>query len=120
MSQSEQSPLEDLLRKALAPGAANYPPPPLSSMKARKYVSGSSERPESDDLFSLVASFLNMRIKLYHAVVAFLIIWAAILLYGGEETTRASEPATIPYAANVGAAYNSTVPACIKTYAIKK
>src|SRR5690348_536682 len=114
MSQSEQSPLEDLLRKALAPGAANYPPPPLSAMKARKFVSGTSDPAESDDLFSLVASFLNMRIKLYHAVAAFLIIWAAILLYGGDETTRASEPAPPPYASNVSAAYNSTVPACIK------
>ena len=110
--------LHELIRKTYAPGEAGFKAPDLSEIKARRFV---KTAPAEEDLFSIVASFLNMRVKLYHAVIAFLVIWFAVLLFGDEEKVQLNNNYRIPPVSNIAAAHNnSTAPACIQTYVLKK
>jgi hypothetical protein len=45
---------------------------------------------EMDDFFSLVAGFLNLKIKLYHAVIASIVI-GAVILYATREHKSSRE-----------------------------
>jgi hypothetical protein len=112
-----ETPFENLLRRALAPEDAGHEPPPAALMRARRLVK--PHLADGADPITLIASFLNMRVKLYHAVIAFLVIWLAFLFFGSEEQTRSIGRGDLPVVTNIAAVSNATAPACIKTYVRK-
>jgi hypothetical protein len=109
--------LDDLIRKTYAPEVAGYKAPGLQDIKARRRVLSSHN--EASDLFNLLAVFLNMKVKLVHAVIAFLIIWFALLLTSGDEEVQVNDAISQPYVSNM-AVTHGTVPSCIQTYVLKK
>ncbi len=114
----QQPSLHNLLRQACEPESAGYQAPPLTKIKARGRVHPMHSG--TGDLIGALARFLNLRVKLYHAVIVFVVVWLAIFLYSSEEETPVTRDVREYPASNLAAAQNHTAPACIKTYLIKK
>ncbi|MBL7919588.1 MAG: hypothetical protein JNJ40_04690 [Bacteroidia bacterium] len=78
------------------------------------------QKGEIEDFFSLVAAFLNLKIKLYHAVVATVIIGACMMYFNKEEKTNTAEVRSNDLVSNLAAAKNSTVLSSISTFGLNK
>lgn len=75
---------------------------------------------EREDLFWVIARFLNLKIKLYHAVLVFVIIGSSILYF---TNTRKENKARGEYQleeSNMVSINSATVLSCIKTFIYKK
>lgn len=90
--------------------------------EARKKIIARKKNPASEieDFFSLLAAFLNFKIKLYHAVIA-TVVTGGIILYasredhGNKEESRSSE-----YVSNIASVRSSTVLSSIYTFGLNK
>ena len=109
---------DEFLRRICDPLTAGYKAPDVSRIKARHLVK--PLKSQQSDIFSMIAAFLNFKIKLLHALIAFAVIWGGVLLYSDEKTPQTESLSVSTYATNVAAVYEATVPACIKTYVLKK
>lgn len=78
------------------------------------------QKGEIEDFFSLVAAFLNLKIKLYHAVVATVIIGACMMYFNKGEKTNTTEVRSNDLVSNLAAAKNSTVLSSISTFGLSK
>lgn len=89
--------------------------------EARKKIqSRKKENVEREDLFWVIARFLNLKIKLYHAVLVFVIIGGSILYF---TDTRKENKTMGEYQleeSNMVSINSSTVLSCIKTFIYKK
>lgn len=75
---------------------------------------------QREDIFSLLASFLNMKIKLYHAVIICLVVGAFIFYFSKEDKDVRQEAGSVRYESNIAAVRNSTVLSCIHTFGVRK
>lgn len=75
---------------------------------------------QREDIFSLLASFLNMKIKLYHAVIICLVVGAFIFYFSKEDKDVRHEAGSVHYESNIAAVRNSTVLSCIHTFGLRK
>jgi hypothetical protein len=91
----------------------------LIAVARRKVVSRKIVTNEADDYLALFASFLNLKIKLYHAVIASLIIGLSIFYFTKNEKTNTTESPTTQYVSNIASVGSSTVLSSIKTFAVK-
>jgi hypothetical protein len=95
--------------------------PSQLSNEARRIVADRKKSADVDDLFSLIASFLNLKIKLYHAVLATILIGAGILLLNRQGgNAKKDEPRPSQYVSNIAAVKNSTVLSSCKTFVLHK
>jgi hypothetical protein len=114
-----KSDINELLRKAYDPALAGYKAPPVTNMRARRYVSRSTV--QRSDLLSRIAFFLNNKVRFTDAVIGFAVIWLAVLLFGSREKIQPVKNKTnLPYVSNFAASQNSAAPACLQTYELKK
>ncbi len=74
---------------------------------------------ERNDYLSILASFLNIKIKLYHAVFASLVIGLLIFYFTKNEKIQNTESPNSQYVSNIAAVRSSTVLSSIRTFAIK-
>lgn len=90
--------------------------------KARQKVQNrKQELGEFGDFFALIAGFLNMKIKLYHAVIASIVIGFGILYFNKESSAvKKEETQSVQYVSNIAAVRNSTVLSCINTFVTNK
>jgi hypothetical protein len=89
--------------------------------EARKKVqSRKKTKAEREDLFWLVARFLNVKIKLYHAVLACVIIGGSTLYFTNERKENKSKGEYQLEESNMVSINSSTVLSCIKTFIYKK
>ena len=112
--------LENLLRDQLSSDVAGINPPNLSTMKkARELVRRRSYKVvEREDIFTLLAYFLNLRIKLYHAVIASIVIYAAVLFFRKEKPAINTEISSKEKVSNLASVRNSTVLSSIQTFVL--
>lgn len=95
-------------------------PAPFLIQDARKKI-GTRKKPsvEPHDFFSLIAAFLNLKVKLYQAVVASLIIGGIILTFNREDSgginTRPDDSVS-----NIASVRSSTVLSSIYTFGLNK
>jgi len=94
--------------------------PPSTSMKARARLAKATEFPASDDIFAMIASFLNLRIKLYHAVIASLVIWAGILFFSEEDQPAQNSSVHIDRLHHLAATNNPTILSSCQTFVLRK
>lgn len=89
--------------------------------EARKKVQSRKKTTvEREDLFWLVARFLNVKIKLYHAVLACVLIGGSILYFTNEKKENKSKGEYQLEESNMVSINSSTVLSCIKTFIYKK
>lgn len=80
-----------------------------------------NELGEFGDFFALIAGFLNMKIKLYHAVIVSIIIGFSILYFHKETNpVKKEETQSAQYVSNIAAVRNTTVLSCINTFVTNK
>jgi len=112
-----QNSLDDLIRKAYDPMAAEIRAPKPVLLNARKIVE--TRRAGRSDLFTMLANFLNLKVKLAHAVIAFIVIWSTLLLFEKKEVTPSEDRTTHPHVA-IAAVRNSTILSSCQTFVLKK
>lgn len=95
-------------------------PAPSLIQEARKKI-GTRKKPsvEPNDFFSLIAAFLNLKVKLYQAVLASLIIGGIILIFNREDSGGIN---THPgdSVSNIASVRSSTVLSSIYTFGLNK
>ena len=113
--------LEMILRESMSLDELHLnDPAPLLLAEARKKIGARKKRPaEANDFFSLVAAFLNLKVKLYQAVLASLIIGGIILIMNHEDSgvinTQPNEGIS-----NIASVRSSTVLSSIYTFGLNK
>ena len=75
---------------------------------------------EKEDMFWLIARFLNLKIKLYHAVLACVLIGSSILYFTNSKKTTHVNGEYQLEESNMVSINSSTVLSCIKTFIYKK
>ncbi|MES2680748.1 MAG: hypothetical protein V4635_12725 [Bacteroidota bacterium] len=101
----------------------NVKDPDLSLVaEARKKIAARKKKPanEIEDFFSLMAAFLNFKIKLYHAVIAAVITGGLILYTTREDHDNKDESRTSEYVSNIASVRSSTVLSSIYTFGLNK
>lgn len=113
--------LDDFLKDKLSLATSNIEAPDISFLiAARKAVAKrKSFNHETDDVFSIVAAFLNMKIKLYHAVIASVCLALVIFFFTKTEKSNNIESNSSQYVSNIASVRSSTVLSSIRTFAVK-
>lgn len=97
------------------------PPHDLVAAARKRVQSRKKEYGEFSDFFAIIAGFLNMKIKLYHAVIACMALGIFILLFNGKgNNTNKPEARSGNYVSNIAAVQNSTVLSSINTFVTYK
>ena len=114
--------LDEFLSQKMALEELNLPEPSLSLIaEARKKITARKKSTsEIEDTISLLAAFLNFKIKLYHAVIASIIVGGIILCFTKEDTTNKKEIPTSEYVSNIASVKSSTVLSSIYTFGLNK
>lgn len=115
--------LNEFIRDYMSLDELNLKDPDLSLVSAaRKKIMTRKKQPvnEMDDFFSLVAGFLNLKIKLYHAVIASIVIGAVILFATREDKNNNEETRSGEYTSNIASVRSSTVLSSIYTFGLNK
>jgi hypothetical protein len=115
----ENTPYEKMISESMSAGSPDMPSPSdrwLSSARERVKQRKIAGRRSSDDLYSLIASFLNLRIRLYHAIVLLIITLIVLMFVNREPGKEGDEMLMTRYPAQLTAARNSTVLSSINTF----
>jgi len=108
-----------LLKEALDPKYLNLEAPEISRMSEARNIVLLREQTNKQDIFALLASFLNLKIKLYHAVIASIVIWICVMVFQKEDSTHHEVSAEVPQT-NLAAINNSTLLPSIQTCITRK
>ncbi len=93
--------------------------PHTADIKARQLLI-SSPKIEREDLISFIASFLNLRVKLYHVVIGFVAIWLCYLYFEQKPPTLKQEASGRTTESALAATANNTILPSIQTFCQKK
>jgi hypothetical protein len=94
--------------------------PPSASIRARAFIAEKRALPAGDDIFALLAAFLNVRIRLYHAVIASLILWAGFLYFSDDDQPDQNSSIYREPSHNIAAVNNSTLLSSCQTFVLRK
>ena len=113
--------MDSLFKQKLSIVNSDIDAPEIGLVKdARKLISKRKKiEPDADDVFSLIATFLNMKIKLYHAVIASICMALVIFYFTRTEKTNNTESNSSQYVSNIASVRSSTVLSSIRTFAVK-
>ncbi|MBL7910390.1 MAG: hypothetical protein JNJ41_05015 [Bacteroidia bacterium] len=113
--------LDNFLSDKMSVEDLNLKVPQLSA-ESRKKIFGrkKASRGEIEDFFSLVAAFLNFKIKLYHAVIATVVIGGVILFFTKDDKSNKTEAHVSEYVSNIASVKSSTVLSSIYTFGLNK
>lgn len=113
--------LDNFLSDKMSVEDLNLKVPQLSAEARKKiFARKKASRGEIEDFFSLVAAFLNFKIKLYHAVIATVVIGGVILFFTKEDKSNKSEAHVSEYVSNIASVKSSTVLSSIYTFGLNK
>ena len=93
--------------------------PHSDAIKARQLLV-STPKLEREDLISFIASFLNLRVKLYHVVIGFVAIWLCYLYFEQKPPTLKQEASGRTTESALAATTNNTLLPSIQTFCQKK
>lgn len=113
--------LDEVLNDSLSSEHLSLEIPSVQSLaKARALVSSRAAAKQGTDIFLILARFLNMKIKLYHAALFFAIVAFAVYFSTHRQKTNEEPTAVDNKNYNViSSASSSTLMASIKTYGLK-
>jgi hypothetical protein len=95
------------------------PAPGILGNKARAVIAR-RKRAEPQDVFSVVAGFLNYRVRLYHAILVVAACSSVLLYFSLKKEKQESSPASFQYVSNIAAVHNSTILPSINTFILRK
>lgn len=94
-------------------------PPPASMMRARAVVRDEKSTTLRPDIITAFAAFLNLRVKLAHVMIVFILFWLGYLAYQTKSSPH-QEADTNNYNSDLASTTNHTVLPCIQTFILKK
>jgi hypothetical protein len=113
---------DDMIRNAM-----NAPEPDDAQMnfpwleEARKKVrQRQAANAEESDIYTLIAGFLNLKIRLYHAIAAAVVILVVTIYARKEKPVDDEQLLRIENSASLTAAKNSTVLSSISTFVLPR
>jgi len=110
---------EQHLKQALLKMRDATEPPPLIAIRARQLLNPGTKT-QREDVISFVASFLNLRVKLYHVVIGFVAIWLCYLYFEQKPPATKQEASGRSTESSLAATSNSTLLPSIQTFCQKK
>lgn len=110
---------EQALKDALLLLRNSMETPHVSTIKARQLLISNSQ-PQREDAISFIASFLNLRVKLYHVVIGFVAIWLCYLYFEQKPPTIKQEASGRTTESVLAATTNNTILPSIQTFCQKK
>lgn len=115
----ELSKQEQLLKTLLTRDAETIVAPPLEAMQEiRQQVMARSKPAENrEDIIAVIAAFLNLKIKLYHAVIATLVILIGLLFLNRNKNNLPEQVHGSSYVSSIAAIQHSTLMPSINTCA---
>jgi hypothetical protein len=114
--------LEQFLTENMSVIELNLQVPGLAKlMTARKQI-GARKKPvnQREDVFALIASFLNVKIKLYHAIIATVIVSVSILYMNRDDKAQKNQAQSSEYVSNIASVRSSTILSSIYTFGLTK
>ncbi|MDP3557478.1 MAG: hypothetical protein Q8T03_08890 [Bacteroidota bacterium] len=112
--------LDEFLSNKMSLNELDLRVPILSEEARRKIIARKKPANEREDFFFLVAAFLNFKIKLYHAVIATIVIAGFILFLTREDKGNKNEAHSSEYVSNIASVRSSTVLSSICTFGLNK
>jgi hypothetical protein len=111
-----------LLQNLLRADESSIQTPPLAAMQdIRQLVALNKPKADSgEDLIALLASFLNMRIKLMHAVIATILIVLCFLYFGRTKHAPDQEINRSAYVSSIASVHHNTLMPSINTCSPRK
>lgn len=121
MTMETHKDLEKILHDTLSLEELELPQPDISLVleARRKIMLRKKPVAEANDFFSLVAAFLNFRVKLYQAVLAMMVITGSIMFYNSGGSDTGKEQADDSFS-SIASVRSSTVLSSIYTFGVNK
>jgi hypothetical protein len=110
---------EKRLQESMSLDAFDKPSQDLVKDARKKIALRKKQKKEPFDLFSLLAAFLNFKVKLYQAIVTSLVVGGLILIFNRPNNDFTNE-APSDYMTNIVSVQSSTVLSSIYTFGLNK
>ncbi len=113
--------LENYLKQQLSANNLRVHPPALSKLElARKTVALRKViSPEREDIFWLLAKFLNLKVKLYHLVLIAFVFGGVMLFYNKAKPEEKDSGTKNKQESTISSTSSSTLMASTKTFGIR-
>jgi hypothetical protein len=98
----------------------SYPAPPISLVSEARNRVMARKKSSHEDIFTLLAAFLNYRIRLYHAVIFVALVCGVVLFFTLNKQKQQSPASSLQYVSNIAAVRNSTILPSINTFILRK
>jgi hypothetical protein len=118
MTMKTNNELEQFLIKKLS--VSENAPPLFLINEARQKLKQRKLNETHEDIFSLVAAFLNFRIRLYPAALFTALMCGTVLYFTLRKEQKQTSPFSTEYVSNIAAVRNSTVLSSINTFILRK
>ncbi len=114
--------LEQFLTENMSVNKLNMEVPYLAKLiTARKQIAARKKpNADSQDFIALIASFLNLKIKLYHAIIASIIICLCLLYVSYDAKNQKNQTQSSEYVSNMASVRSSTILSSIYTFGLTK
>ena len=113
--------LEDYLKQQLSANKLNFEPPALSKLElARKAVAlRKTDSTEREDVFWVLAKFLNLKVKLYHLILIAFVFGGVMLFYNKAKPGETESDTKNNQKSTIVSTSSSTLMASTKTFGIR-
>jgi hypothetical protein len=114
--------LEQFLTENMSVNKLNIEVPRLAKLMAARKQIAARKKPnaQSQDFIALIASFLNVKIKLYHAIVATIVICLCMLYVSRDDKNQKNQAQSSEYVSNIASVRSSTILSSIYTFGLTK
>ena len=114
--------LEQFLTENMSVNKLNIEVPRLAKLMAARKQIAARKKPnaQSQDFIALIASFLNVKIKLYHAIVATIVICLCMLYVSRDDKNQKNQAQSSEYVSNIDSVRSSTILSSIYTFGLTK
>lgn len=114
--------LEQFLTENMSVNKLNIEVPRLAKLMAAIKQIAARKKPnaQSQDFIALIASFLNVKIKLYHAIIATIVICLCMLYVSRDDKNQKNQAQSNEYVSNIASVRSSTILSSIYTFGLTK
>ena len=112
---------EKLLKSYMSPESSGLSDPPYTLVEnARWRLSLKQTAASNNDLIGMIALFLNMKVKLYQAVLVMIVFFLMLFLFIRPGKIKSNEAFSSRSVSGLAATDNATVLPCIQTFIYRK
>jgi hypothetical protein len=114
--------LEQFLTENMSVNELNVQVPGLAKLTTARKQIAARKKPikQREDVFVLIASFLNVKVKLYHAIIATVVVCICILYVNRDDKAQTNQAQSSEYVSNIASVRSSTILSSIYTFGLTK